>query len=139
MAIVYLYDHTRLRYLTGLNAISKTFKVNLYSALPQNLTATTKSAAESGATQLATANGYTQNAKTLVLTGVQDGSDGRINAEPAVWTASGASLSAAFAMVFCDTDTNDPPVLMYDFEGTVTADDGDPLTITFTNSFVFGY
>jgi hypothetical protein len=46
-----------------------------------------------------------------------------------IWTASGGSIAAAFAMLYNDTDTDDPPVFRYDFEGTVTAVDGDPFQI----------
>ena len=46
MATVTLYDHTRLRFLSGVNDECDSY--------------TTKAAAESGATQLSTANGYTE-------------------------------------------------------------------------------
>jgi hypothetical protein len=130
MAIVTVYDHTRSRYLSGANAVGDTYKINLYTALPENITATTKAAAETGATQLATANGYVQNDK--VLTGLAVTIDtfyGRLEADDVIWTATGGSISAGFALIYNDTDASDPPVIRIDFDGTVTALDTDPFQI----------
>ena len=134
-----LYNHTRSRFLSGANLAGDTYKINLYSVLPANVTATTKAAAESGATQLSTANGYTQN--TMALTGVAVSivttDDGKFDADDVSWTASGGSIAAAFAMVYNDTDTDDPPVFRIDFDGTVTATTGIPLVISWNDSGIF--
>lgn len=130
MTLVTIYDHTRARFLSGANAVGDTYKINLYTVLPENATATTKAAAESGATQLSTANGYTQDSKTISgLAVTVDSNVGVLDGTDVSWTASGAGISAAFALVYNDTDTDDPPVFRYDFEGTVTADAGDPFQI----------
>lgn len=130
------YDHTARRFWSGANAETDEYRVNLYTALPANVTATTRSAAESGATQLATANGYTQN--TMVLTGVSVTSfstDGfTFNANDVQWTATGGSLVANFAMVYNNTDVDGPPVLRVDFDGTITALTGIPLIIAWNSS-----
>lgn len=135
-----LYNHTRSRFLSGANAVGDTYRINLYSTLPANVTATTKAAAESGATQLSTANGYTQNAKALtgVAVTITTTDDGTFDADDVSWTASGGSIAAAFALVYNDTDTDDPPVFRIDFDGTITALDGAPLTITWNASGIFG-
>lgn len=134
-----LYNHTRARFLSGANAAGDTYKVNLYSTLPANATATTKAAAESGATQLTTANGYTQDDKTLagVAVTVETTDDAKFDADNVSWTASGGSIAAAFALVYNDTDAGDPPVLRVDFDGTITALDGAPLTIAWNAGGIF--
>ncbi len=134
-----VYNHTKSRFLSGANSSSDTYRVNLYTVLPANLTATTKTAAESGATQLSTANGYTQN--TMALTGVSvtitTTDDATFAASNVSWTATGGSIAAAFAMVYNDTDTDDPPVFRVDFDGTVTATVGIPLVIGWNASGIF--
>jgi hypothetical protein len=133
---VTIYNHTKSRFLSGANSDADTYKINLYSTLPENLTATTKAAAESGATQLATANGYTQDAKTLsgVAVSIVTTDDAKFDADDVTWTASGGSIAAAFALVYNDTDTNDPPMFRIDFGGTVTATTGIPFVIAWNAS-----
>jgi hypothetical protein len=45
MAIVTFYNHTRARFLSGANAVGDTYRINLYTALPENAPATPKSSA----------------------------------------------------------------------------------------------
>ncbi len=134
-----LYNHTRARFLSGLNLATDEYIVNLYTTLPVNATATTKAAAESGATQLSTANCYTQNAK--VLTGVTvttvTTDDAMFDAADVSWTATGGSLVANYAMVYNNTDTDDPPVFRVDFDGTITALDTIPLIIAWNAGGIF--
>jgi hypothetical protein len=131
MTIVTLYDHTPALFLSGANAVGDEYILNLYSTLPMNADATTKAEAEVGATQIATANGYTQNAKVVagLDVSVVDTSAAMLDGTDVTWTASGGSISAGFALLFNNSDTDDPPVLHYDFEGTVTALDGDPFQV----------
>lgn len=134
-----VYNHTKSRFLSGANAVSDTYRVNLYTALPANLTATTKTGAETGATQLATANGYTQNTMTLsgVAVTITTTDDATFDAADVSWTATGGSIAAGFAMVYNDTDTDDPPVFRIDFDGTVTATVGIPLVLGWNASGIF--
>jgi hypothetical protein len=136
---VTLYDHTTARFLSGANAAGDSYKINLYSTLPANATATTKAAAESGATQISTANGYTQDTKTLTGVAVTTvtTNDAKFDADDVSWTASGGSIAAAFAMVYNDTDTDDPPVFRIDFDGTITATTGVPFVIEWNASGIF--
>jgi hypothetical protein len=135
-----IYNHTKARFLSGANLAGDEYIINLYTVLPANLTAATKTAAESGATQLTTANGYTQNAKVLagvaVTTVATD--DAKFDADSVSWTASGGSIVANFAMVYNNTDTDDPPVFRVDFDGTITAVAGTPLVIDWNASGIFG-
>jgi hypothetical protein len=135
MTVLTVYNHTTRLIRAGLVTPSSTLICNLYSVLPTNATATTKTAAESGATQIATANGYVQNAKTitsLAATTVTT-NDAQFAGAQILWTASGGAIEAAFAMIYVDSLTDDPPLYRYDFEGTITAPNGIPFVIDFPN------
>lgn len=135
MALLTVYNHTTRLIRAGLVTPSSTLIINLYSVLPVNATATTKAAAESGATQIATANGYVRDAKTitgLAATTVTT-NDAQFAGTQILWTASGGNIAAAFAMIYCDSLTDDPPLYRYDFEGTITAPNGIPFVIDFPN------
>jgi len=135
MTIVTPYNHSTLLIRSGQVTTSSTLKINLYTVLPANATATTKAGAESGATQLSTANGYTQNDKALANLAVATvtTNDARFTCNAVQWTASGGSIAADFAMIYVDSLTDDPPLYRYDFEGTITATDGIPFVIDFVN------
>lgn len=121
--IVSLYDHTRSRFLSGLNQPGTDWLINLYTVLPFNQNAVTKAAAETGATQVATANGYTQNGKALtgVAVTIQNESEGKFDANDVTWTATGGSIVADFAMIYDNTGAGKEPLLHIDFGGTITA------------------
>lgn len=129
---VTFYDHTTRKIQAGEFPASDTYIANLYTALPANATATTKAAAESGATQLSTANGYTQNTKALtnVSIATTGTNDSRFTCDPISWDASGGSIAASHALIYSDTQTNDPPLCRVDFGGTVTAVAGTTFRIT---------
>ena len=129
---VTLYNDTPRRIQAGDFPASDNYIINLYSALPANATATTKTAAESGATQLSTANGYTQNAKALTNVSIATitTNDSMFTFDPVTWDASGGSIAASHALIYDDTKTNDPPVARIDFDGTVTAVNGTQFRIT---------
>lgn len=125
-----LFDHTAQRFANGANAVGDTYKVNLYSAFTLDTTATTKAAAESGNTQLSTANGYTQNDKTLgSVTVTKTGNDAAFDAADVSWTASSGSIEAVGALIYNDTDADDPPLAYIDFDGTQSAGDGTDFKI----------
>lgn len=129
---VTLYNHTPRKMQAGEFPASDSYVVNLYTVLPANATATTKAQAESGATQVATGNGYTQNAKTLTNVAISTitTNDSTFTFDPVVWDASGGSIAADGALVYSDTQTNDPPLARIDFGGTVTAASGTQFRIT---------
>jgi len=128
---VNLYNHTRLRFADGSNAQGDTYRINLYSAFTFDATATTKAAAETGATQLSTANGYTQNTKALtgVVIAIANTNGARFDFDDVQWDASGGSIAASHALIYNDTDTNDPPVAHINFDGTITAASGVPFIV----------
>jgi hypothetical protein len=123
---VNLYNHTRRRFADGSNAAADTYHINLYSAFTFNATATTKAAAETGATQLGTANGYTQNSKVLasVTIAVANTNGAMFDFADVQWDATGSGISASHALIYNDTDADDPPVAHIAFGSTITAASG---------------
>jgi len=132
VTIVRLYNHTLNKIQAGDFVAADDYVITLYSALPFTATATTKTGAESGATQIATANGYTQDAKLLdnVVISQVTTNDSKFSFDPVEWTASGGSIAATHALICNGTDTNDPPFAHIDFEGTITAPAGQPFRIS---------
>lgn len=127
---VSLFNHSAKRFADGSNLAADQYKVNLYTAFTFDATATTKAAAETGATQVATNFGYTQDAKLLTSVAVtQTGNDAAFDAADVTWTATGGQIAAAHALVYNDTDTDDPPLLYINFGETKTADDGTDFKI----------
>lgn len=126
------YNHTANRMQGGLDVATDSYKINLYTVLPFVASATTKAGAEAGATQVATANGYTQNATTLTSVVIQiSGTNGsRFAAANVAWAASGGNISAEFGMVYNDTDTDDPPLYHIDFGELFVATPGRNFEIT---------
>lgn len=131
-----LYNHTAAKFADGSFAVGDTYKVNLYTTLTFDATATTKTAAESGATQVATANGYTQDTKALTGVAVTTvtTNDAKLDADDVTWTASGGSITASKALIYNDTDTNDPPVAYIDFDGSQSAGSGTDFKIIWNAS-----
>lgn len=129
------YNHTLGRFFSGDNRPDNIYKLNLYSAFTFNAAATTKAAAEVGCTQLATGLGYVQNDKTL--TGVVvtiTGNDCFFDASNVQWIANGGTLAASWAMLFNDSQADDPPVLAIDFGGSAAAPDGAPFDVIWSAS-----
>jgi hypothetical protein len=140
MAItVSLYNHTRSRFGSGANAVADTYKVILCTAATFDATNTTLAAITK--TEVANANGYTTGG--LALTGVAvsivSTSNAKFDADDASWSASGGSIAAAKAILFNDTDTDDPPVALIDFDGTVTAADGTNFVIRWNSNGIFTF
>lgn len=131
MATITLYNHTRAKFLSGDFAVGDQYLVMLYSAFTFNAAATTKAAAEVGCTQLPTANGYTQDTKALAggAVSIINTNEAMLDFDSPSWTASGAALAATHALVVNGTAVDDPPVAYIDFQGTITAPDGQPLTV----------
>lgn len=128
-----LYNHTVSRFASGANAVSDTYKINLYSVFDFDAADTTKALAEGGATQLSTANDYTQDMKELVdvTVSVVTTNDAKFDAADVSWTASGGDIGpASYAMIYNDTDADDPPVAYIAFGEAKTANTGTPFNIT---------
>jgi hypothetical protein len=137
-----LYDHTVSRFANGSNIAGDTYNINLYSTLSFIQAATTKVAAESGATQLTSANGYTQDTKTLanVAISVVTTNDAKFDADDVSWTASGGNIGPCqYALLYNGTDADDPPVAFIDFGEAKTANDGTPFNITWNASGIISF
>jgi len=141
---VTLFDHTVIRFLQGLNSASDVYKINLYSAFTLDPSATTKAAAETGATQLPTSHGYSQDSKALTNVAVEafTTNDGRFAADNVSWSASGGDIGpASYAMIYNDTDANKPPLLLISFGEAKTANDTTPFNIVWNSNgiILFSY
>jgi hypothetical protein len=139
---VSVYNHTVSRFANGANAVGDTYKINLYSALTFNAAHTTKAAVDAAATQLSTANGYTQDTKELgsVAVNVVTTNDANFDAADVQWTASGGDIGpASYAMIYNDTDADDPPVAVVNFGEAKTAGAGTTFNITWNASGIFTF
>jgi hypothetical protein len=122
MAItISLYNHTAARFASGANAVGDTYKLKLLTAATFSAAHTTLAA--TGGTEVASGNGYTTGGATLANVAVTTvtTNDAKLDADDVTWTASGSSLSAAFGILYNDTDADDPPVAFIDFDGSKTA------------------
>jgi hypothetical protein len=138
MAItISLYNHTAKRFADGANAVGDTYKVKLLTAATFDASHTTLAA--TGGTEVANANGYTTGGETLanvtVVTATTNGA--KFDADDVTWTASGGAIAAEFAIIYNDTDADDPPVAFIDFDGSQSAGDGTDFIIVWNASGIF--
>lgn len=91
--------------------------------------------------QHANANGYTTGGETLTgVTWVNAAGVITFDCDNPVWTASGGSITARFAVIYDDTVAGDPLLcvcLLDTAPADVTATTGNTLTITINTSGVF--
>jgi hypothetical protein len=124
-----LYNHTRARFGSGANAVGDTYKVKLLTAATFNATHTTLAA--TGGTEVANGNGYTTGGATLANVAVTtvNTNEAKFDADDVTWAASGGAITASFAILYNDTDADDPPVAFIDFDGAETAGTGTDFKI----------
>ncbi|MFZ9959273.1 MAG: hypothetical protein ACO3GP_02680 [Candidatus Limnocylindrus sp.] len=137
---VSIFDHTSQRFASGANASSDTYKVALYTAATYSAAATTLAGITK--TEVASGNGYTTGGATLASVAVTTvtTNDAKFDANDVSWTVPAAgSLAAAYAILYNDTDTNDPPVLFIDFGETITTTDGGIFQIIWNASGIFTF
>jgi hypothetical protein len=137
---VSIFDHTAQRFASGANASSDTYKVALYTAATYLASATTLAGITK--TEVASGNGYTTTGATLASVAVTTvtTNDAKFDANDVSWTVPAAgSLSAAYAILYNDTDANDPPVLFIDFGETITTTDGGIFQIIWNASGIFTF
>lgn len=93
--------------------------------------------------ELSTANGYTNGGQALgTVTWSQTGGTATFDAADTVWTASGGSITARYAVIYDDTPTSpaDPLVgyiLLDNSPADVTATDGNTFTLQWNGSGIF--
>ena len=138
-----MYESAKLAWANGdIDFDTHSFKVNLYlsTSNANTLTAATIAQLSDITNQVATNFGYTQNDKAVTITTAN--SSGTITIDETtnpVWTASGGSIVARFAVIYDDTHANDIPVfvcLLDTAPADVTATAGNTLTITMNASGV---
>jgi hypothetical protein len=132
-----LYNHTTKRFADGANAVGDTYRVILCTAATFDATNTTLAGITK--TEVVTGNGYTTGGVALtnvsVTTVTTNGA--KFDADDASWTASGGPITANFAIVFNDTDADDPPVAFIDFGGAETAGDGTDFLVVWDVDGIF--
>lgn len=134
MTLVRIYNHTARRFANGSNALGDPYRLKLltaatFDASHETLTAT-------GGTEVANGNGYTTGGALLsgVTVTTVTTNDAMFDANDVTWTASGGAITAGFAILYNNTDTDDPPVLFIDFEGSQTAGDGTEFRVVWNAS-----
>lgn len=129
MATLQLYNHTAQRFASGANSPSDTYKVKLLTAATFNATHTTLAA--TGGTEVSNGNGYTTGGQALTNVAVTTvtTNDAKFDADDASWAVSSGSIAADYAILYNDTDTDDPPVAFIDFGGTRTVTSGNNFVI----------
>jgi len=136
-----IYD-TFLEYM-GDNTIdmdTDTFKCALFLSTSNAATITLDDLA-AVTNQVANANGYLTGGNTLSsVTWSQTAGTVTFDAADTVWTASGGSITARFAVIYSDTSVTDKLVaysLLDNSPADVTATDGNTLTIAMNASGIF--
>lgn len=90
-------------------------------------------------TETANGNGYTTGGVALSGVSVTTvGTNGaRFDANDATWTASGGSIGASYAILYNDTDADDPPVAFIDFGQAESAGDSTDFLIVWDSNGIF--
>lgn len=137
MATLQLYNHTAQRFASGANSSADTYKVKLLTAGTFDATNTTLAA--TGGTEVANGNGYTTGGQALTNVAVTTvtTNDAKFDADDVSWAISGGSVSALAAVLYNDTDANDPPVAFIDFGGTRTVSSGSNFVLSWNADGIF--
>lgn len=132
-----LYNHTAAKFADGSFAVGDTYKVMLCTAA--TFTASDSTLAGITKTEHASGNGYTTGGATLANVAVSTvtTNDAKFDADDVTWTASGGSITASYAILYNDTDANDPPVAFIDFGGSESAGDTTQFKLVWNASGIF--
>jgi hypothetical protein len=134
-----LYDHTAKLFADGSNAVGDTYKVKLYTTATFDATNTQLSGITG--TEATTGTGYTAGGQALTNVAVitVTTNDAKFDADDVTWTASGGSITASYAVIYNDTDANDPPIAFIDFDGSQSAGDQTDFKIIWNASGIFTF
>jgi len=134
-----LYNHTAKLFADGSNAVGDTYKVQLYSTATFDATNTTLAGITG--TEATTGTGYTAGGATLASVSVTTvtTNDAKFDADDVTWTASGGSITASYAVIYNDTDANDPPLAFIDFDGSQSAGDGTDFKVVWNANGIFTF
>lgn len=121
---VSLYNHTASRFGSGANAVGDTYKLMLCTAATFDATNTTLAGITK--TEVVNGNGYTTGGATLSGVNVTTitTNDAKLDAEDVTWSATDSGITASYAILYNDSDTDDPPVAFIDFGGSESAPAG---------------
>lgn len=131
-----LYEQAKLKIANGIIDLdTHAFKINLYLSTSNANDLTLTNAYKADLTnQVATNFGYTQDTKAVTITTAQSG--GTVTVDETtnpVWSASGGSIVARFAVIYDDTNVNKDALcvcLLDTAPADVTATTGNTLTLT---------
>lgn len=137
------FNNGKLNIGRGMDLSSSTFKMSLHtSAYTPNVS--THAAYADLTNELSTANGYTSGGATMSgVTWTDSAGTEKFTASPTAWTASGAGITARYAVIRASGTFNsvvDPLVCYCLLDSTpadVTASAGNTLTITMNASGTF--
>lgn len=134
-----LYNHTSRLFANGSNAAADTYKLKLYSAATFSAADTALSSVTG--TEATTGTGYTAGGQALANVAVTTvtTNDARFDADDVTWTASGGSIDASYAILYNDTDANDPPLAFIDFDGAQSAGDGTDFKVVWNANGIFTF
>jgi len=134
-----LYNQAARLFADGSNASADTYKVKLYSSATFNAADTTLVGITG--TEATTGTGYTAGGQTLTGVAVTTvtTNDAKFDANDVTWTASGGSIVASYAVLYNDTDANDPPLAFIDFGGSQSAGDTTDFKIVWNASGIFTF
>lgn len=134
-----LYNQTAKLFADGSNAVADTYKVALYTTA--TFTASDTTLAGVTGTQVANGNGYTTGGAALANVAVTTvtTNDAKFDADDVTWTASGGSITASYAILYNDTDANDPPIAFIDFGQSESAGAGTDFKIVWNASGIFTF
>ena len=137
MATLQLYNHTAQRFASGANSPSDIYRVKLLSAGTFDATNTTL--AETGGTEVANGNGYITGGQALAGVAVTTvtTNDAKFDADDVTWAVSAASITALAAVLYNDTDTDDPPVAFINFGGSRTVSSGSNFVLNWNADGIF--
>jgi hypothetical protein len=137
-----LYEAAKLGIHNGtIDLDSHAFKINLYLSTSNCDTLSGDTALANLTNQVATNFGYTQDTKAVTISTAQ--ASGTVTVDETtnpVWTASGGSIVARFAVIYDDTHATDQAVavcLLDVAPADVTATTGNTFTITMNALGVF--
>lgn len=137
-----LYEQAKLDIANGLMDLdTHSYRIALFTSASNCNTLSGTTTLVSLTNQVATANGYIQNSKAVTLTTSNSG--GTITVDETtnpVWTASGGSITARFAVIYNDTHASKQALcvcLLDTAPADVTATDGNTFTITQNASGIF--
>lgn len=136
---VSLYNHTSKRFAEGSNSPSDTYKLMLCTAATFDAANTTLASVTK--TEVANGFGYITGGQALANVAVTTvtTNDAKFTADTVTWSASGGSITASYAILFNDTDTDDPPLLFIDFGGEESAGTGTDFKVIWSTDGIVSF